>query len=42
MKFNQIDFTKNESKRNNALARAKEQNIVIPTLAQMKDPNLNS
>jgi len=40
MKFNQIDFTKNESKRNNALARAKEQNIVIPTLAQMKDPNL--
>ncbi len=35
-----IDFKKNEDKRNNALRRAKEQNLVIPTFAQMKNPDL--
>lgn len=40
MKFNQIDFTINEEKRKNALRRAKEQNLLIPTLEQMKNPEL--
>lgn len=40
MKFNQIDLSINESKRKNALARAKEEDLVIPTFAQMKSPEL--
>ncbi len=38
--FKQIDLTMEPKKRENALKRAKEKNLVIPTFAQMKDPNL--
>lgn len=38
--FNQIDLTMNEAKRQNAVKRAKEQNIIIPTFEQMKHPEL--
>ncbi len=40
MKYNQLNFKKNEEKRKNALQRAKEKNLLIPTLAQMKNPDL--
>ena len=35
-----IDLTKNEQRLEKAVARARENNIVIPTFAQMKDPSL--
>ena len=35
-----IDLTKNEARLEKAVARARENNIVIPTFAQMKDPSL--
>jgi cysteine synthase len=38
--FKQIDLTINEEKRMNAIRRAKEQNIIMPTFAQMKHPEL--
>lgn len=38
--FNQIDLRINDSKRKNAVKRAKEQNIIIPTFEQMKHPEL--
>lgn len=38
--FNQIDLTVNEEKLMNALIRAKKQQFVIPTFAQMKNPDL--
>jgi cysteine synthase len=38
--FKQIDLTMNEKKLKNAIRRAKEQNIIIPTYAQMKNPDL--
>ncbi|HET9590167.1 MAG TPA: pyridoxal-phosphate dependent enzyme, partial [Anaerolineales bacterium] len=34
-----IDLTIDETRRKNAIQRAKERNIVIPTYAQMKDPS---
>jgi cysteine synthase len=34
-----IDLTVDKSRRKNALRRAKERNIIIPTYAQMKDPS---
>ncbi len=34
-----IDLTIDKSRRKNAIKRAKERNIVIPTYAQMKDPS---
>src|ERR671922_1250986 len=34
-----IDLTIEDSRRANAIKRAKERNIVIPTYAQMKDPS---
>ena len=34
-----IDLTMEESRRANAIKRARERNIVIPTYAQMKDPS---
>src|SRR5688572_27451729 len=34
-----IDLTIDNSRRNNAIKRAKERNIIIPTYAQMKDPS---
>ncbi len=34
-----IDLTIDKSRRKNAIRRAKERNIVIPTYAQMKDPS---
>ena len=34
-----IDLTMDNSRRQNAIQRAKERNIVIPTYAQMKDPS---
>ena len=34
-----IDLTMDNSRRKNALKRAKERNIIIPTYAQMKDPS---
>lgn len=34
-----IDLTIDKSRRQNAIKRAKERNIVIPTYAQMKDPS---
>jgi cysteine synthase len=34
-----IDLTIDKARRNNAIRRAKERNIVIPTYAQMKDPS---
>ena len=34
-----IDLTIDKSRRRNAIKRAKERNIVIPTYAQMKDPS---
>ena len=34
-----IDLTIEKSRRANAIERAKERNIVIPTYAQMKDPS---
>ncbi len=40
MKFNQIDLTINEKTLANAVKRAKENGIVIPTLKQMKNPDL--
>lgn len=40
MKFNQLNFQKNEKKRKNAIKRAKEKKLLIPTLAQMKNPDL--
>src|ERR1700690_912078 len=33
-----IDLTVDKSRRKNAIKRAKERNIIIPTYAQMKDP----
>src|SRR5512147_918957 len=33
-----IDLTIEKSRRANAIKRAKERNIIIPTYAQMKDP----
>ncbi len=38
--FNQIDLTLNEKKLLNALVQAKKQNFMIPTFAQMKNPDL--
>jgi cysteine synthase len=38
--FNQIDLTVNEEKLQNALVQAKKQNFIIPTFAQMKNPDL--
>lgn len=38
--FNLIDLTINEQKLANAVKRAKEQGIIIPTYAQMKNPDL--
>jgi len=38
--YNLIDLQMNDKKRDNAVKRAKERNIVIPTFAQMKDPSL--
>lgn len=40
LKFNQIDLTINEAALENVAKRAKERGIVIPTLAQMKNPEL--
>src|SRR5512133_2630836 len=37
--MNTIDLTIEKSRRANAIKRAKERNIVIPTYAQMKDPS---
>ena len=34
-----IDLTVDKSRRKNAIQRAKERNIIIPTYAQMKDPS---
>ena len=34
-----IDLTVDKSRRKNAIKRAKERNIIIPTYAQMKDPS---
>ena len=34
-----IDLTIEKSRRANAIKRAKERSIVIPTYAQMKDPS---
>ena len=34
-----IDLTIEDARRANAIKRAKERNIVIPTYAQMKDPS---
>ncbi len=34
-----IDLTRDSSRRANAIQRAKERNIIIPTYAQMKDPS---
>ncbi len=34
-----IDLSIEKSRRANAIQRAKERNIVIPTYAQMKDPS---
>ncbi len=34
-----IDLTIDLSRRGNAIKRAKERNIIIPTYAQMKDPS---
>jgi cysteine synthase len=34
-----IDLTIDPSRRGNAIKRAKERNIIIPTYAQMKDPS---
>ncbi len=39
-KFNLIDLTVQEEALENVVKRAKEQGIVIPTLAQMKNPEL--
>jgi cysteine synthase len=33
-----IDLSRDEGRRKNAIKRAKERNIIIPTFAQMKDP----
>ena len=33
-----IDLSKNEARLQKAVERARENNIVIPTIAQMKDP----
>ncbi|XMB67249.1 pyridoxal-phosphate dependent enzyme [Mycoplasmatota bacterium zrk1] len=38
--FNLIDLTINEEKLENAVKRAKEQGIIIPTFEQMKNPGL--
>ncbi len=38
--FKQIDLTINEAKLENAVRRARERNIIIPTYAEMKNPNL--
>ena len=35
-----IDLTIHPERRERSLQRARERNIVIPTFAQMKDPNL--
>lgn len=40
MKQKLIDLTINEEALAKTIARAKENNIIIPTIAQMKDPNL--
>jgi len=37
--MNKIDFTIKKSSRANAIKRARERNIIIPTFAQMKDPS---
>ncbi len=37
-KYNLIDLTINEEKRKNAVKRAKERNIIIPTFEQMRHP----
>ncbi|RPI07949.1 MAG: pyridoxal-5-phosphate-dependent protein subunit beta, partial [Acidobacteriales bacterium] len=34
-----IDLSIDEGRRKNAIKRAKERNIIIPTFAQMKDPS---
>ena len=34
-----IDLTIEKTRRANAIKRAKERNIIIPTYAQMKDPS---
>ncbi len=34
-----IDLTVDKARRKNAIKRAKERNIIIPTYAQMKDPS---
>ncbi len=39
MAYNLIDLTVHEDKLKNAIDRARERNIVIPTFAQMKDPS---
>lgn len=39
-KYDLIDLKVNEEKRANAVQRAKEQNIIIPTFEQMKKPEL--
>ena len=40
--FNQIDLKMNDKKLVNAIRRAKERGIIIPTYAQMKNPSLIS
>ena len=35
-----IDLTRNEQALEKNIAKAKEQNIIIPTIAQMKNPEL--
>src|SRR3989304_2103965 len=34
-----IDLAKNAEKRKNAIRRAREKNIIVPTLAEQKNPN---
>jgi cysteine synthase len=40
MTTNKIDLTTRQDRLEHAVKRAREQNIIIPTLAQMKDPTL--
>ena len=39
-KYTQIDLTVDEKRQQRAVQRAKERNIVIPTIAEMKNPDL--
>lgn len=39
-KYNVIDLTVNEERLKNVVKRAKDRGIIIPTLAQLKDPSL--